>query len=934
VALLPPTWISPDPATDEEYTSYARAEYNQHIALEFGQVEGATEYRVVMRAHLGDSESTFADVVLADWGAYPGPLAVDLWAAIPDNILPLGRVSRVYFAAYARNGIEESPFERSAYVYVVRPDPAVPLLTPEAVTLRDNCALIRNANGQPDSVGAVAEFAHIPAGGQWYSASGMFLGRRRGVSYNQYTEAAGSPQHWYAWLGQWEPGASYSVRMRRLGGDSRGEWGPEAEVTASAPLGSAFRRAVAADHPLAWFRLRPDDPNYGQIWDDVPLHPKDESGWDAQWREPQYPGAVRYTGSVIPSEPEGSAIEVTVAGWGLQPDIPAGSDFVTRPEFALEMAGIFRNANVVLAENTNGVGRWAWVWDTLADGTIRFRLYDHDRIAVLHTLLSSTRMDIYTPHLIAVSVTAGNAYLMVDGVVEDQVATAWDNPWQYAGSLETKPFIRWRPWTPIVADEFISFPSLTPEQHAAHWLAWGAEPVAPPDPVGGIDIVSVGESDALLEALDPPAGAYNLHWQLRLATSADDWSALAAERNGAAVQQPFGGLAGVVHVARVRAEDLGTGRSSQWVQSAPFAPASASADPDTNPPEPDPHEHETFNCERRADFLALFGAESGTSLVRRPDAVSLDYLTAYAPGPVALQNTSQGLVCRPWRMRYETQTNTCMLARSNDAGSGWEEETPLGVLDGVVELDLAFTQNADPVVCAERGGHVWLYWYDPMGGWGWSDFGAGRTPRVILDDPVNVEDSDVQFFYMDDAADAMMRREQRELYAVAHPCPAPDVVHKYIEDVVRAGLRLHVLYSERDVASGRYRIRRLSTHPFPPRLLESADVTATATGGDLWTYVLPVPDVLERADVTATSIGGALEWVLRTLTQPVEAVDVAAAATGGDLSWVLRTLTQPVEAVNVTTTATGGDLRVSTYWITEPVEALNVTATATGGYLG
>jgi hypothetical protein len=216
------------------------------------------------------------------------------------------------------------------------------------------------------------------------------------------------------------------------------------------------------------------------------------------------------------------------------------------------------------------------------------------------------------------------------------------------------------------------------------------------------------------------------------------------------------------------------------------------------------------------------------SLDRRPDAISPDYTYAHLFGPVQLSDFSQGLYNRAWRVRVDNAAKTVYLARANDANTAWEAETVVLVFAGVdiLELDAAFDQQGRIFLCAERatgtGGasEVWIYFFNSLlGAYAFTDFGAGRTPRAILDDPLSPNTGDVLVFYIRDAA-GLCWRQQRDRFAVENIAVIPGAVfnafYSYIEDVYRAiDGRLHVLYSVHDLVTGQYNLYHYETVLYP-----------------------------------------------------------------------------------------------------------------------
>lgn len=219
-----------------------------------------------------------------------------------------------------------------------------------------------------------------------------------------------------------------------------------------------------------------------------------------------------------------------------------------------------------------------------------------------------------------------------------------------------------------------------------------------------------------------------------------------------------------------------------------------------------------------ADFLADAPVLVGTSITRRPDAISFDYLTAHTVGPIATGDPSDGIVSWVWKARA-TATQV-FIARENATRDGWLPEVALFAYAGapIDELDFCFDQNGQPIVVAERAGHLWIYYNDiTLGGYGFRDFGVGRCARAVLDDPLDVVGSDVLVFYV--SAAGIVYRQQRDRYAVVYGTIAVAgvaVADLYLEDAVRTpDNRVSILYSARDAATFSYRFGRIDTVLYP-----------------------------------------------------------------------------------------------------------------------
>lgn len=267
-------------------------------------------------------------------------------------------------------------------------------------------------------------------------------------------------------------------------------------------------------------------------------------------------------------------------------------------------------------------------------------------------------------------------------------------------------------------------------------------------------------------------------------------------------------------------------------------------------------------------------AYDGTSSVRRPGALSLDYLTAWSIGPTALSDTTQGLLHRVWKVRVDNADGKVYLQRAREPigtePDGWEPEFELFsfTITEIEEVDLAFDQNGAPVVSAQRqGNQLWLYWFSPLaGGYVFEMLGEGRTPRLLLDDPQSLSDATILLFYVNDAVGLPQWRTQEELYATPHNMPLDRWVDVesgeraaiarstdlFIEEVAKAvDYRLHVFASLRGGAGG-YRLVSIETVPYPYRPLTELRVAGDLESTDTVEYVIP------QDHSALLSIGGTL----------------------------------------------------------------------------
>ena len=301
------------------------------------------------------------------------------------------------------------------------------------------------------------------------------------------------------------------------------------------------------------------------------------------------------------------------------------------------------------------------------------------------------------------------------------------------------------------------------------------------------------------------------------------------------------------------------------------------------------------------EFLADFDTASrflsnGASLTRRPDAISLDYLTAYSIGPIADGDTSGGTRARVWRARAVNDeaggNGQIFLAYSDDENTEWIGEVLLFSYSGIAkEIDLAFEQAARPVIALEINGRINLYWFDPTpSAFVITDFDDGRNPRVLLDSPHDTSNSDVLLFYVRDASDAVVYRQQRDRYATRYDSPLVNVGSKFLEEVIRTSdNRLAVIASVRNTVTGKYSLQRRETALYPFIVdADSMDVTQLVQSGNLEIVILFYDATVEGLDVAQLIQSGTLASpIILYVAFDNDALDVAQAVQAGTLAVVV-----------------------------------------------
>jgi len=211
------------------------------------------------------------------------------------------------------------------------------------------------------------------------------------------------------------------------------------------------------------------------------------------------------------------------------------------------------------------------------------------------------------------------------------------------------------------------------------------------------------------------------------------------------------------------------------------------------------------------------------SLTKRPDAISSDYLIAHSFGPVQLGDNTQGALNRVWRVR--SVAGSMFLDRQFSSTTYGAEVLLFSMGEPYPdEIDLAFDQNGQVIVVCQRATgvegapQIWLYWFNPIvGAFQFVSFGAGRTPRLLLDEGnVNASWSDVLLFYMSDTVGSLCYRQQRDRYLVEYPLAAMPALNSFVEDAYRStDNRIHVLCSVRDVLAGTYILDHIESLLYP-----------------------------------------------------------------------------------------------------------------------
>jgi len=145
------------------------------------------------------------------------------------------------------------------------------------------------------------------------------------------------------------------------------------------------------------------------------------------------------------------------------------------------------------------------------------------------------------------------------------------------------------------------------------------------------------------------------------------------------------------------------------------------------------------------------------------DGPWISSMVDYELGGAALNDPSQGLTVKPWRLRVV----------GNDVridAIPTVSEVTLFTAPGITEASLAFDQNMRPIVAYVQSGVAKLWWYDTLAQTTVvTELGADvLTPRVTLDDkrPWQVAASDVILAYVRN--NNLYFRAQRDRFGVEY----------------------------------------------------------------------------------------------------------------------------------------------------------------------
>lgn len=349
------------------------------------------------------------------------------------------------------------------------------------------------------------------------------------------------------------------------------------------------------------------------------------------------------------------------------------------------------------------------------------------------------------------------------------------------------------------------------------------------------------------------------------------------------------------------------------------------------------------------------------SITRRPDSISVDYTMSHCFGPYAIGDNTRGMLNRVWKVR--TDGNNLWLARSTDSFVGYETETLLITLPPsevpIRELDVAFDQNAQLVVCVERltgpldTPQIWLYWFDPVAfAYTFTFLANGRNPRAILDEPIPYsQTSDVLIWFFSDTFQVLAYRRQRDRYATEFYINRITADNKFVEDAYRSiDNRVHVLFSVHNIPQGIYDLDHVESTLYPfwppaePFVIGLVVLPTTKLALALIDYIAQTePMTIGLTLGGSVGVFGVLENALIVYDQSALGIDEPESFKAG-MMWMNMTLVVAliehdqflgeVDGLKAGMSFTSGELLVVLFDVMQPPDGLTAGLLITGGTLG
>ena len=152
-----------------------------------------------------------------------------------------------------------------------------------------------------------------------------------------------------------------------------------------------------------------------------------------------------------------------------------------------------------------------------------------------------------------------------------------------------------------------------------------------------------------------------------------------------------------------------------------------------------------------------------------PDILDRAMTEDYEAGPVALEDTSEGLSHQTWHLTY---SGGDLIITPELFG----DPVVVRTIAEVTQCTLAFDQNAHINLAYTAAGLPYLYWYDTaLGDWTTTQLDTGAiTPTICMDDKrvTQTNVSDILLFFTIETSPGvytLYHREQRDRYQDLYP---------------------------------------------------------------------------------------------------------------------------------------------------------------------
>lgn len=253
--------------------------------------------------------------------------------------------------------------------------------------------------------------------------------------------------------------------------------------------------------------------------------------------------------------------------------------------------------------------------------------------------------------------------------------------------------------------------------------------------------------------------------------------------------------------------------------------------------------------------------------------LSLDRLTGYCMGPVAVQDPSQGFLVKVWTVWVDGFSVYI-------SASGVTPVLMFTRASKIHNVSLAFDTNANPCIAFQESGLSYLYWYDPVPNtYVFFHIPSAASPYITRDDPriFNQANADVILGYV--SGSALKFRQLRDRYTIEYiptvgvggPSVAADILY-YIG--INSALRLEWIYGFLPTFHDTPDIMKkqvLQQKAAPEVLDVTFDFMHTMMFGDYITAAAAVVTLESGTDASPSNmLDGTPTFTTRTVTQTIK----------------------------------------------------------------